>query len=125
MSLIDLYDNVLIYYPNIFFPVLFLACILGLFFLIKSLVIFGGKIKKITEKVNNGLRKIKIRRLKPRKIQIIKFSLSKTIVGFSKLVIKIKKISLAFVNTSLEYLEQKILKLVKRIGKEILVDKFL
>lgn len=120
--LIDLYDNALIYYPNAFFLIVFIVSILGLIFLIKSIIILNGKIKKVIKEVNYELRQIKIKKIKSRKIRIIKFSPTKTIFNFLKFVVKIVKIILAFVNIFFKYLEQQILKLVRKIGKEILID---
>lgn len=91
--LITLYDNLLIYYPNIFFPVFFILLVVASLALYHITILADKKIKKASRtKTRSPLRKI------IKNIYLI--------------------IMLIFI-----YLEVKTEKIIKRIEKEILIDK--
>lgn len=112
--LISFYDNFLIYHPNIFFPSLFLLCVLGVVFLIMGIISIRKGLKKIAKEVKSNLSKVGTnnRRKFPLSIQTINISfytkfIANLFVGISQL---------------LRYTQSKIEKILKRIGKEILID---
>ncbi len=114
--LISLYDNFLIYYPNIFFPLFLLFVILGVILLVKGAIFLNREFTKISKEVKINLRKIKITR-KAR----INFSPSK----FTKSVFYIVKAISNFytkVNNSLKRCILQVEKIIVRIKKEIVID---
>lgn len=114
--LIVLYDNALIYYPNIFLPAIILVGALTLLLVLKFIVIFSKIIIIIFKELISDagqLRKIK---------HNVKFSPTDRIITLLKLLIEHIRKSLSSMNVFAKYLEQKIRELVKRIGKEVLVD---
>jgi hypothetical protein len=95
-SLIFLYDNLLIYYPNVFLPLLFLLGILMSILLIKGTVFLVWAFAKITKKVTMNLGKIKSIRQERRKSIwnfFIKINNAFKCLRFQveKIIIKIKK----------------------------------
>ncbi len=106
--LIELYDNSLIYYPNVFFPLLFLSGILGIILMIKGTIFLNRKFTKIVKKI-----KIKSRRMK--------ISTPKLTISIFYLV-KFAWIFIAKVNNVLSYFELRIEKIIAKIKKEILID---
>ena len=86
MPLIDLYDNVLIYNPNIFFPVIISVGILILILIINLAFLLGKKITIVPKEINNNLRKIK--RIKLQKVYRIRLSPTKLMINIIKSIIK-------------------------------------
>lgn len=130
--LISFYDNALIYYPNAFFPVLFLISILGIILISIGIIFVWKKIRKIIEEIKSNLKKIKrIKREERNRIsfaQIIRvfFERKKTslvsILGFLIIFFsRIIKIAFIRTNAALEYIESQTEKIIKKIGEEILI----
>lgn len=130
-QLISLYDNALIYYPNVFFSVLFSLSILGIILVSIRIIVLGRKIIRVAKELKRNLKNRKkktsfipiiivfLRREKAFFIQIIIVFLKRKKIFF----IHIAKIYLIRVNKLLVRLELQIEKIVKRVGKEILIDK--
>lgn len=95
--LINFYDNFLIYYPNIFFPVLFLIVVLIVIFVIKIIKILFSNVKDFG-KINL------------QKVKITNFPLILLAIFFNKL------------NKMLNNLEVRIETLFKKISKEIFIE---
>jgi len=101
-QLIIAYDNILIYYPNVFFTLLLLISFLLATYLFKSLISIFDKKK---------LRKLWKLNYKPKSKNLRRFPLF-VLVGF-----------LEAINKTLDYFQCKIEKILKKIGKEILLEK--
>ncbi len=96
--LISFYDDFLIYYPNIFFIFSFLICIL--------FIILAFKITRyILKKDIRSFGKMQLQSIK-----IINFPIVPLLRFFEK------------INKILEYLKIKVEIILKRIGREILID---
>ncbi|MEK7533845.1 MAG: hypothetical protein AAB600_00770 [Patescibacteria group bacterium] len=129
--LISFYDNALIYYSNIFFATLFLIGILGIFLTMKGIVYLNREFRKIFSDIKNGISKIRINQIGIKKIKIDKnlssanvikqFLIEKFIKSF-KDVLKIIKIIFIRINAGFEYLQLKVEKIFKKIGKEIFIE---
>lgn len=113
-AVISLYDNFLIYYPNVFFPAISVVGILALIFIIKFILQLGKKVRIIFKEINNDLGQ--------KRIKIKKKSLIKFILNFLRFIVKILVIIFTSINRFLTYLELQLKKIVKKIGKEILID---
>lgn len=101
--LISFYDNVLIYYPNLFFAVLFFVSILGIVLFAIGIVVFERAVEKFIKTIRNRLNQKKIKERK-------KF--------FS---VRMARVVFIRINTSLGYIESQIEKIIKKIEKEILI----
>jgi hypothetical protein len=112
--LISSYDNALIYYPNIFFPVLFLLCVLGAVFLIMVIISISKEFRKIAKEIKSNLSKVRTnyRSNFLLSIQTINFSF------YTKFIVKL----FLGINKLLRHFQAKIEKILRRIGKEILID---
>ena len=110
--LISFYDNSLIYYPNIFFPALFLLCVLGVVFLIKRVIYINKEFRKIVKEIKSNLSKVGTN------------NRSKFLTRSVNISFYIKFIGNLFIgiNKLLKYFLLKIESVLKRIGKEILID---
>lgn len=120
-ELISLYDNALIYYPNVFFPVLFSLSILGIIFVSIEIIVLGKKIKRITEEIK--------RNLNNKKKKVFSISITKALLKREKIFltyfiffIHIIKVFFIQINTLLVWLELQITKIVKKVGKEVLIE---
>lgn len=120
-ELISLYDNALIYYPNVFFPVLFSLSILGIIFVSIEIIVLGKKIRRVTEEIK--------RNLNNKKKKVSSISITKALLKRKKIFliyfmffIHIIKVFLIQINTLLVWLELQIKKIVKKVGKEILIE---
>lgn len=114
--LIDLYDNFLIYYPNIFFPLLFLLSILGIILLVKLTVFLSKESKRIVKEIKISLSKMKIKKRKGIKISTSK--LAKNIFYVIKLVWNF----IAKMSNKLKNIKLKVDKTLMKIKKEVLID---
>lgn len=114
--LIDSYDNALIYYPNIFFPLFLLFSILGIILLVRVSLLLVREFTKISKEIKINLSKIKIKKRKGIKISTSK--LTKTIfrlgIGVYGFIIKINSVFKDF-----KYWIEKI---IMKIKKEVLID---
>lgn len=116
--LISFCDNALIYYPNLFFAVLFFVSILGIVLVVMGIVVLGRKVGKFIKAITSSLKQKKIK--EKRKISFAQMA---------SVFFKRKKISLALmaevtfirVNKALGYIESQAEKIVKKIGKEIFI----
>jgi len=101
--LISFYDTVLIYYPNLFFAALFLLLFPFIFFILQgsTYIVRSEQLRKIKNYKSH---------LKPRKITISNYP----IIVTGRLIHKGIR--------GLEIIETRTEKLIKKIGKEILID---
>lgn len=107
-ELISLYNNSLIYFPNIFFLLLLILGIIAIFFLSEVSILAKEKAVIYVKKLKQNVKQIHINK-KPR----IKTGLSIKRIIKNILII----ISLIFL-----YIEIKTDKIIKKIEKEILID---
>lgn len=131
--LISLYDNVLIYYPNVFFAVLFFISILGIILVSIGIIFLWKKSKRVIEEIKSSLKQIKrIKSNERRRIpfaQMIRVFFERKKRSFVY-IIRVLTISFAHmikvifirINTALEYIESQAEKIVKKIGKEIFFE---
>lgn len=119
--LISFYDNALIYYPNVFFPVLFCLSILGIIFVGIEIIVLSKKIRRVTEEIKRNLNN---KRKKVSFVSIARVFLKRKKVFFI-LFTKVYLFTKAYLirtNTLLVRLELQIRKIVKKIGKEVLIE---
>lgn len=114
--LIDLYDNSLIYYPNIFLPLLFLLSILGIILLIGLIVLLNKESKQIAIEIKINLSKIKIK-----KRERIKIPTAKLTTNIFYLV-KFARNFIVKINNILKYFKLQTEKTITKIRKEVLID---
>lgn len=104
-SLIYLYDNFLIYYPNVFFPALFLIGILGLILLGKAIILLNKNILELKKKVGKR-----------------KFSFDLPIQKNFKLILLLTINLCILIDKVLTYSQFHIEKIIKKIRKEIFIE---
>lgn len=114
--LIEIYDNSLIYYPNLFFPILFLLSILGIVLLVRLIIFLSKESKGIARGIKINLSKIKIK-----KRERVKFSTSKLTDNIFYAV-KSTRNFIIKINNTLRNIRQKIEKIMMRIKREVLID---
>jgi len=132
-ELISLYDNGLIYYPNIFFAVLFLIGILGIILVSIEIIVLGKKIRRVIEEIKSNLKQKKriekeekkktsfaqmIRVFFQRKSILLVYITRALTVFFAHMV----RVVFIRINTTLGYIESQTEKIIKKIGKEILIE---
>lgn len=115
-SLINLYDNSLIYYPNIFFPLFLLFSILGIILLVIVSLLLVREFTKIYKEIRINLSKIKIKKRKG-----IKISTSKLTIKVFYLI-KFAWNFIVKINNMLRHLKLKMEKIIMKIKKDVLVD---
>ena len=128
--LIYFYDNALIYYPNVFFAALFFISIFGIILVIVGLIVLWKKIKRVIEEIKNDLKQIKIKERK--RISFVPMArvfferkrisfiyIIRTSTAFSAYMVRVAFIR---VNKALGYIESQTERIIKKIGKEILID---
>ena len=131
--LISLYDNALIYYPNVFFAALFFIIVLGIVSISIGIILIGKKIKVILKQIRNNLKQIKRIKIKEKKkisfapIVRVFFEKKRTslvcIIGFLIIFFgRAIKVTFIRINTALGYIESQTEKIIKKIGKEVLID---
>lgn len=106
--LIDLYDNALIYYPNVFFIILFFLSILGIIFVSVGIIALSKEVKRVAEE-----------RKKISFVQIISVFFERNTIFFLRIMIA----TFIRINRVLGYIESQTKKIFKKIGKEILIEK--
>ncbi len=131
--LISFYDNALIYYPNVFFAVLFFISILGIILVSIEIIILWKKIRKAVEKIKSNLKQIKrIKRNERKKIpfvQIISVFFEKKRISFvcimGFLIISfghMVKVTFIRINTALGQMESQTERIMKKIKDEIFIE---
>ncbi len=131
--LISFYDNALIYYPNVFFLAVFFFSILGVIAMGIGIIVLWKKTRKVIQEINSNLKQIKrIRINEGKKIpfaQIIRdffqrksISLVYFIRALTIFFVNMIRIFFISINTGLEYIESQTERIVKRIGKEVLIE---
>lgn len=118
--LISFYDNTLIYYPNVFFPVLFSLSILGIIIVSIEIIFLGKKIRRVTEEIKRNLNN---KKKKVSSISITKALLKRKKIFLIYFIFFIHVIKVFFIrtNTVLGYIELQAERIIKKIGKEILI----
>ncbi len=117
--LISFYDNALIYYPNVFFAVLFFISILGIILVSIGIIVFGKKIRRVIEEIKNDLKQIKIKeRKKISFAHMVRVFLARNRIFFLQVIIVI----FIRINTALGHIESRTERIIKKIGKEILIE---
>lgn len=127
------YDNALIYYPNVFFVASFFVSILGMILISIGIIVLGGKIRRVIEEIKSNLEQIKkIKRGERKKnsfAQMIRFFFQRKSISFvyiikSLIVFFAYMIRVAFIriNTALGHIESQAERIIKKIGKEILIE---
>lgn len=114
--LIEIYDNFLIYYPNIFFPFLFLLSIVGIFLLFRLIIFLNKKSRRIAREIKINLSKIIVKKRVRIKIVSSKFTIS---IFYP---VKVICNSIAKISNIFEHLKLRIKKIIARIKKEVLID---
>jgi hypothetical protein len=111
--LISFYDNALIYYPNIFFAALFFVSFLGI-------IVLWRKVKRIIEEIKSNLKQIKKEKSKKMHIgQIIRIFIAGNRILFLQVAIAIY----VRTNKAFVHVESQVEKIIKKIGREILIEK--
>ena len=131
--LISFYDNALIYYPNVFFAALFFTSILGVILVSAGTFFLWKKIKKVVKEIKSSLKQIKRIKIKEKKkisfapMVRVFFERKRTslvcIIGF--LIIsfgRMIKVTFIRISTALGFIESQAEKIIKKIGKEVLID---
>lgn len=124
--LISFYDNALIYYPNIFFVALFFISILGIILVSIGIIVLGKKIRRVIEEIKRNLSETSISKesnIKQRKRKEEKKISFVSIIRFSTISLAYMiKVIFFKINTALGYIELQTERIVKKIGKEILIE---
>ena len=128
--LISFYDNALIYYPNVFFAVLFFISILVIILVCIGIIVLWEKIGRVIEEIKNDLKQIKIK--ERNRISFVpmlrvfferkKISSFYTVRVSTVFLIRVVRVTFIRVNTTLGYIESQTEKIIKKIGKEILIE---
>ena len=128
--LISFYDNALIYYPNVFFAVLFFISILVIILVCIGIIVLWKKIGRVIEEIKNDLKQIKRKEIK--KISLAqmtrvfferkKISFFYTVRISTVFLIRVVRVTFIRVNTILGYIESQAERIIKKIGKEILIE---
>ena len=128
--LISFYDNALIYYPNVFFAVLFFIGILGIILVSIRIIVLWKKIRRVIEEIKSNLKQIKIKeRKRISLVSIVKVFFERKKISFFYIVrvstvflIRVVRVAFIRINTALGHIESQTEKIVKRIGKEVLIE---
>lgn len=128
--LTSFYDNALIYYPNVLFAALFFMSILGIVVVSIGIIVLWGKIRRVIEEIKSSLKQIKRReRKKISFFQMIRVFFQRKSISFvyiikSLIVFFAYMIRVAFIriNIALGYIEMQTEKIIKKIGREILIE---
>ncbi|HLD38507.1 MAG TPA: hypothetical protein VJA20_03635 [Candidatus Nanoarchaeia archaeon] len=124
------YDSALIYYPNVFFAVLFFFSILGIVLVIVGIIFLWKKIGRVIEKIRNDLKQIKIKEKKKTSFTRVarvffekkRFSFVYTIKALTVFFICMLRIIFIRINAALGNIELRTEKILEKIKKEILID---
>lgn len=128
--LISFYDNALVYYPNVFFAILFFVSILGIIIVNIGVILLWKKVKRVIQEIKNDLKQIRIKERKKISFsQMIRIFFQRKKISFFyfvrvSTVFLIRMVRVAFIrtNTALGYIESQTEKIIKKIGKEILIE---
>lgn len=138
-ELISLYDNSLIYYPNIFLPGVFFLSIVGVISISVGIIALSRKVRRVAKELkrnlynkNNVKKKVSLVSMTSL-IAITLLFLSRKKIFFIHITklfltqanILLARLELQFLteaNILLARLELQIRKIVKKIAKEILID---
>ncbi len=115
-ELISLYDNALIHYPNVFFPLLLFLGILVIISVSIEVIVLSRKVRRVVEEIKNNLNN---KKKKASFVLIIIVFLKRNKILF----IQPTKAFLIRTNALLVRLTSQIEKIVKKVGKEVLIDK--
>lgn len=108
-ELVNLYNNSLIYFPNIFFLLLLIVGTIAVFFLTKVSILAKEKAEMYVKKLKKNIKQIHLNK---------KTSRVKTGSSISRIIKNI----LVIINLIFLYIEVKTDKIIKKIEKEILID---
>ncbi len=131
--LISFYDNALIYYPNVFFAVLFFVSILGIILVSIGIILLWKNIKRVIEEIKSTLKQIKKIKNNERKrisfVPMIRIFFEKKKISFVCIIkyltisfVHMIKVTFIRINTALGYIESQAEKIAKKIEKEILIE---
>lgn len=130
--IVFLYDNALIYYPNVFFAVLFFISILGIVLVGIGIIVLGKEIRRVIEEIKSILKQIKSIKIKERKrmsfLLMVRIFFEKKKIS-AVCIIRFLIISFAYIirvafiriNKTLGYIESQAEKIAKKIGGEIFI----
>lgn len=129
-ELISLYDNTLIYYPNVFFVVLFFTGILGTIIVGIGISILRERVRRAIKKIKSSLKRIKVEEKKKTpfnqmaSIFLQKKRTSAVYIIKTSIVFFIYIIRTAVIraNTLLISIESQTERVIRKIGKEILIE---
>lgn len=132
-ALISFYDNVLIYYPNVFFVALFFISILGIILVSIAIIALWKKIRKIIGEIKSNLEQIKRIKIKERKgislVPMARVFFEKNKISFAHIIrlltisfVQMVRVFFIRINKALGYIESQIEIVIKKIGKEILIE---
>ena len=131
--LISFYDNSLIYYPNVFLAVLFFISILGIILVSIAIIALWKKIRKIIGEIKSNLEQIKRIKIKERKgislVPMARVFFEKNKISFAHIIrlltisfVQMVRVFFIRINKALGYIESQIEIVIKKIGKEILIE---
>ena len=131
--LISFYDNALIYYPNVFFVASFFISILGIILVNIGIIVLWKKIKRRIEEIKNNLKQIKKIKREERKnisfTHIISVFFQRKSISFIYIIkastvffVRMIGVFLIRINTALVRVESRAERIIKKIGKEILIE---
>ena len=128
--LISFYDNALIYYPNVFFAVLFFISILVIILVCIGIIVLWKKIRRVVEEIKNDLKQIgrkEKKRISFARMASVFFERKKIFFVYivrALIVFLANMTRIAFIriNTALEYIETRTERIIEKIGKEVLID---
>lgn len=107
-ELISLYNNSLIYFPNIFFLLFLILGTIAVFFLTKASILIKEKAAVYVKKLEKNFKQIHINK--------------KSRIKTGSSIKRITKNILIIINLIFLYIEVKTDKIIKKIEKEILID---
>lgn len=119
--LISLYDNALIYYPNVFFAMLFFIGILGIILVSIGIIALWKEVRRVIKEMKSSLKQVKRIKKEERKrtpfVQIINVFFARNRIFFLQAV----RVIFIKINAILVRAESQIEKIIKKIGEEILI----
>lgn len=128
--LTSFYDNALIYYPNVFFAALFFMSILGIVVVSIGIIVLWGKIRRVIEEIESSLKQIKRReRKKISFFQMIRVFFQRKTISLAYIIralivflVYMVRVFFIRINTALGHIESQTEKIIKKIGREILIE---
>lgn len=120
--LISLYDNTLIYYPNVFFAILFFISILGIILVSIGIIALWKEVRRVIKEMKSSLKQVKRIKKEERKrtpfVQIVNVFFARNRIFFLQVI----RVIFIRMNTLLMRVESRTEKIIKKIGKEILIE---